>query len=751
MRDSKLSLLQYNVQKSQSVQDLLLTTPALQEVDIIALQEPWKNPHLETSTSTAFSSFIPLYSSELGRTLFLINKKLRLSSLHPTFWSKDFISLEIYLENSTTSLWVHNLYFTPSSQRNYTEASDSLLLLLQTALQERGQHILLTDSNLHHPDWSKKRRLYSETANRFQALMKDSNLDLAIAPFTPTRARSLTQAPCSANDLSFISSSLSNSLIFSKIALQFFHGSDHRPVLTSLNLNPPKKTWKPERNWKTLDSELARNKCDTLQQPFHFQNKHEVDEYLDYLNDFLQGIATQCTQLQKQSSYAVPWWNPDIQSKVKEERRLRRQVQRRQASPAQLEQAIKLKKKAVREGKQHTFRRQVHDMASSSKFWKLAKWGKTKANTTPDLPLVPDLETQEGLAKTFEEKTKAFSEQFFPDALVPEPTPANSQPILKLQVSQEVTSEEVEHILNKKKPFTTGGRDKLPNGFLRALGPKFHQAIATLTTTCWKLGYFPDRFKSARTVCLRKPGKGVYNLAKAWRPIALLNTTGKLIEAIAAARLSKLAEEASLLPAIQMRFRKGRSTEIALFFLTSQVEQVWKIGMVASFLSLDISGAYDRVLPEILQQILERKGIPLWLTSWIHSFCTNHSTTLVFDDSESSSIPIHCGVPQGSPLSPILFLFYISELHETVHTPSSGVSALGFADDTNLLAFSHSLKSNLLKLKNTHLKCLSWAARHGMVFSPEKYEILHFSRRRSDNLQLKLRLGEVVLKPKEEL
>ena len=48
------------------------------------------------------------------------------------------------------------------------------------------------------------------------------------------------------------------------------------------------------------------------------------------------------------------------------------------------------------------------------------------------------------------------------------------------------------------------------------------------------------------------------------------------------------------------------------------------------------------------------------------------------------------------------------------------------------------LKSNLLKLKNTYLKCLSWAARHGIVFSPEKYEILYFSRRRSDNLQLKL-------------
>ena len=231
-------------------------------------------------------SFLPLYCSEIGRPLFLINKNLKLSSLHPTFWNKDFVSLEIYLENSPTSLWVHNLYFTPSSQENYTEASQALLCLLQNALQEQGQHILLTDSNLHHPDWSKKRRLYSETANKFQDLMKDLNLDLAIAPFTPTRARSLSEKPCSAIDLSFISSSLSNSLIFSKVALQFFHGSDHRPVLTCLDLDPPRKIWKPERNWRTLDSNLARVECEKLHLPFHFQDKYEVDEYLEYLDNF---------------------------------------------------------------------------------------------------------------------------------------------------------------------------------------------------------------------------------------------------------------------------------------------------------------------------------------------------------------------------------------------------------------------------------------------------------------------------------
>ena len=110
----------------------------------------------------------------------------------------------------------------------------------------------------------------------------------------------------------------------------------------------------------------------------------------------------------------------------------------------------------------------------------------------------------------------------------------------------------MEQILNKKKPFTAGGKDKPPNRFLKALGSKFCQAIAVLTSTCWRLEYFPEKFKNAKTVCLRKPGKRIYNQAKAWRPIALLNTTGKLMEAITAARLSKVAEEAKLLPEIQI-------------------------------------------------------------------------------------------------------------------------------------------------------------------------------------------------------
>ena len=547
--------------------------------------------------------------------------------------------------------------------------------------------------------------------------------------------------------------SLLNSFISSQINLDFHTGSDHRPVQTILSLETPKKARTHQRNWRTLDLDQVKKEAKNLPPIPPLLNREEVDNYLENLDKALQELADKTTRPLRDSKYTVPWWNQEIKEKIKEERKLRRKVFQNQEPVYKLEKVIKEKKHLIKNTKRKILREQLQNLAETQKHWKIAKWGKEKAGKPPELPIVPELTKQDGeTARTFTEKVEVFKTQFFPLPLQPVPEsqdqPANHQ---QHQLSQEISKEDIHNILKKKKPFTAPGKDTLPNGFLKVLEDSFNEKIAKVLEACWKLEYFPDRYKAARTIYLRKPSKGSYCYAKAWRPIALLNTIGKLMEALAATKLSELAEKENLLPEIQMGFRKERSTESALFLLTSQVEKVWKEGMVASLLSLDISGAYDRVLPEILKKILERKGIPSWFVNWIFSFTTQRKTSLVFDDSESSLFPVHCGVSQGSPLSPILFLFYISDLHNIVHTPEKGVSALGFADDTNLLAFSPSLKSNLLKLKSTHSKCLDWARKHGMKFAPEKYELLYFSRRRTDNLQLSLRLGEVVLQSKKEV
>ena len=242
----------------------------------------------------------------------------------------------------------------------------------------------------------------------------------------------------------------------------------------------------------------------------------------------------------------------------------------------------------------------------------------------------------------------------------------------------------------------------------------------------------PQVFKTARTVALRKPGKGDYQTPKAWRPIALLETLGKVIEAIIAARIRDFAESMGLLPEAQMGAWQGRSTETAVASLLAQIRAAWDSGgAVASVLALDVSGAFDRVLKERLTWILHHRGLPRAAYNWVFSFMSDRWTTLAFNGQESQALPVKTGIPQGSPLSPILFLFYNAELLEHCTNPVRGVGCLGFVDDVTLIAWGNSTEDNCKRLTDAHSQCDWWAKRHGAQFAPEKYELMHFTRRRT--------------------
>ncbi|SRR6266536_772246 len=86
------------------------------------------------------------------------------------------------------------------------------------------------------------------------------------------------------------------------------------------------------------------------------------------------------------------------------------------------------------------------------------------------------------------------------------------------------------------------------NRFLQALRSPFVDIIIILIEVCWELGYYPRKFKAARTVALHKPNKRDYKLFNTWRFIALLNIIGKLIEATTAKRLRDAAETYILFP-----------------------------------------------------------------------------------------------------------------------------------------------------------------------------------------------------------
>ena len=134
---------------------------------------------------------------------------------------------------------------------------------------------------------------------------------------------------------------------------------------------------------------------------------------------------------------------------------------------------------------------------------------------------------------------------------------------------------------------------------------------------------------------------------------------------------------------------------------------------------LDFSKAFDSVPHRRLLLKLEAYGIKGSLLRWLESFLTGRRQRVAVNGNLSSWAPVDSGVPQGSVLGPLLFICYVNDMPEVVH------SALRmFADDTKIFrqVDSEEDKENL----QSDLKTLKdWADTWQLRFNASKCKVMH--------------------------
>ena len=103
------------------------------------------------------------------------------------------------------------------------------------------------------------------------------------------------------------------------------------------------------------------------------------------------------------------------------------------------------------------------------------------------------------------------------------------------------------------------------------------------------------------------------------------------------------------------------------------------------------------------------------------SFFKDHKLRLSFDNNIKEFSPINTGIPQGSPISPILFLIYLRDIFK-----SNTITYLSYADDISLTAASKSYKKNITILEREVKNIIELGKINTIEFDISKTDLIHF-------------------------
>jgi ribonuclease HI len=730
-----LKTLQINVNRSLPTTEHVLQLAIELNISILAIQEPWT---IKDNTTTSFrsinhSSFrqvLPNYGSFRPRVIFYILNNINITLAPNSPQDPDCIIIDIAEYN----IQLINIY-----NATYPNIPNSTITLLRPGIIPNllaNKTILLGDFNIHHPWWDPLAQP-SPNSDILLDLIENYNLSLLNNPGEGTFYRPNMATP-SVLDLTFASQGIVNKIEDWQILPDL--GSDHFGVLFTIiiaNNNISTSSSRSRFDTKRADWKLFKSWLKTQFLEFEFKPGFSYPTPdLDYLGELFTSTileaANKAIPRISITANSKPWWNEDLKSLRKTMQRFYR---KNKAS------GYNLYKEELKEAKNVYFNtikleKQKHwnkflEKEDSQSIFKAMSYTKNSSNS-----IIPSLFNQETnrLESTFQDKCNIFKSTLFPEPPYSLPINISNYRSNKNWDWPLLSRIELDNACTTKIKGKTPGPDLITQEII----VQAYSAIPDIFYIVYSLlinqGYHPKVWKQATGFILKKPKKPDYSKPKAYRVISLLNCLGKISERILARRLSYLAETTILLHNSQLGSRLKKSAIDTALLLKNEVELNKTNKLKTTALFLDVKGAFDHVSKNRLIQILANLKLPLSLINWISSFLADRTIRLTFDNNIEEFKPISTGIPQGSPISPILFLIYIRDLFKNLNI---NIKPLSYMDDISLIASSKSFKQNIGLLEREATKLINLGKDYSISFDIEKTELIHFYSGKS-NLSLVL-------------
>lgn len=233
-------------------------------------------------------------------------------------------------------------------------------------------------------------------------------------------------------------------------------------------------------------------------------------------------------------------------------------------------------------------------------------------------------------------------------------------------------------------------------------------------------GTFPKGMQVARVTIVHKGGDK-YQMGN-YRPISILPVFSKGLEKIINARIDNFTRKHDLLTECQHGFRKKRSTESALSVQKEAILENFERKELTLGLYLDFSKAFDRVNHTLLLVKLERYGFRGLALNLLCSYLKQRVQFVEINNVRSTIKPVKNGVPQGSILGPILFLFYVNDITKL----EKKCKFIIYADDCTVFVPGKDLTSIVPLASSVCCKLKEWSHSNHLVLNETKTKCVVF-------------------------
>ena len=596
-----------------------------------------------------------------------------------------------------------------------------------------SSHLLAGDWNCHSSLWDLDQPEDAD-GNRMEDWMIEENLG-CLNDGTPTRLNRATGG-LSAPDVTVMHNSWLPATDWQVLELQ---GSDHHPILTRLCLNwealsegqsPLKWNWR-QANWPEFT-----NAVDTAVSMIPLGEEHSLSVLVASFTEAIVQAARQHVGMVRQARRSGNSLSPDIREAIRTRNSLARTIG---SNREEWKAACVRVRELVIETKQRRWREFVDSLQeepSSTRAWNTIQSLSDKAPPLKERcrTLISDgraYVTDKKKADLFARKYAAVSRHRFNRIERQKISAVRRRMTLASRAAgptapncSDYSMTELKMAIERMKPRGAEGPDQVAPRFIQHLGPAALEFFLSCCNRSWHEGFLPQEWRTATIVPLLKSGKPASEV-ESFRPISLTSCLGKVMERLVCNRLYHIAESWGLLTEDQAGFRAMRSTEDQILRVTQTISDGFqaKPALRSVMALLDFSKAYDTVWRADLMDALLEAGIPFCYLRWIQGFLTNRLGRVRINAALSKPYLFREGLPQGSVLSPLLFLFVANSVRANIRSSLASI----FADDVGLLTQHTCIRQATSMLQADIQRVMEWSREHKLSLNLRKCEVTFFS------------------------